>query len=123
MTRPSAATAKKGVRHPPSRASSSPAGTPSTDAMEKAPITLPSALPRRSAGTASVTMAIESAVAGPPKAPARQRAAIIVPRPEAKPPEAVPTTSPSIATASAARRSKRSRKEAARSPATAAAAV
>src|SRR5438132_13839392 len=43
-TRPSPATEKNGSRHPPQRASSSPAGTPSTAATENEPITAPSAL-------------------------------------------------------------------------------
>src|SRR5438132_13779328 len=43
-TRPSPATEKNGSCHPPQRASSSPAGTPSTAATENEPITAPSAL-------------------------------------------------------------------------------
>jgi hypothetical protein len=62
-------------------------------------------------------------VAGPPKAPATIRAATKLYRPWASPPSAVPNTKPAIATARAFLRSKRSKKRAPTTPATAAAAV
>ena len=123
MTSPSPATAKKGARQPRCRANSRPAGTPSTLAMEKAPITLPMAEPRRCGGTTSAMMEKAMEVAGPPKKPATMRAAISEGRPVAKPPSAVPTTRPSMAAPSAWRRSKRSRKNDPTSPEMAAAAV
>ncbi len=120
---PSAATPKKGARQPRCRASSRPAGTPSTEATEKAPITTPMAVPRRCAGTTSAMMENESEVAGPPNAPASTRAAMSECSPVASPPNAVPTTRPSMATPRAGRRSNRPRKNDAASPDTAAAAV
>ena len=122
-TTPSPAVTKNGAFQPPRCASSSPAGTPSTDAAENAPNSAPMALPRRSGGTESVRIDSDSAVAGPPKAPAITRASNIVPRLVARPPAAVPATSPIIATNSARRRSKRSRNCAETRPATAAEAV
>jgi hypothetical protein len=122
-TKPSAATAKKGARQPKRPESSSPAGTPSTDAIENAPMTAPMALPRRAGGMASAITASDREVAGPPNAPATTRATSSVPSPLARPPMAVPTTRPSMATPSATRRSKRSRNSEPTTPAIAAAAV
>ncbi len=86
-------------------------------------MTTPMARPRRSGGTVSATIANEREVAGPPNSPAATRAASSVPSPEASPPTAVAATRPVIATASAERRSKRSRKLDPTAPATAAARV
>ena len=72
---PSPPTTRKGTCHPPHTDSCRLRGTPTTDATEKAPITAPIALPRRSGGTTSAMIDSESEVAGPPKAPARKRAA------------------------------------------------
>jgi hypothetical protein len=49
------------------------------DATENAVITVPIARPRRSGGTTSLTMASATAVAGPPNAPAKRRAAMSEP--------------------------------------------
>src|SRR3984893_14152881 len=51
MSRPMPATTKNGAVQPHRRASSRPAGTPSTWAIENEPITIPIARPRRSGGT------------------------------------------------------------------------
>ena len=118
--RPRPATKKKGARQPRCDAMERLKGTPAMEATAKALATRPMALPRRETGMASETMEIESAVAGPPKAPAMTRAPMSEWRSQAKPPAAVPMTRPSMATASALRRSKRSRKVAAAKPESAA---
>ena len=56
-TPPSAATAKKGIDQPKRSLTTSAAGTPSTCATEKAPMTAPIALPRRAGGMTSAMMA------------------------------------------------------------------
>jgi hypothetical protein len=122
-TAPSPATTKKGARQPTCSASQSPAGTPNTDATEKAPITVPIALPRLCGGMVSAMMAKHSDVAGPPKAPATLRASNRVVKSPARPQSAVPTVRPATATPTAFRRSKRSRNSAPSSPASEAVAV
>ncbi len=122
-TNPIPATEKNGVRQPPRSASHKPAGTPRICANDVAPMTAPNARPRRAAGITSATIDIEMEVAGPPNSPANMRAAISDGRPTAKPPAAVPSTKPTMATASAERRSKRSKKNDPTMPAIAAAAV
>lgn len=86
-------------------------------------MTRPMARPRLSGGTESATMANASEVAGPPNSPAATRAESRVQRPVARPAAAVASTSPAIATASAERRSNRSRKLEPATPAAAAASV
>ena len=65
---------KNGACHPNFPAKIKPAGTPRTEAMGNADITTLVARPRRSGGITSAIMALTSAPASPPKAPAARRA-------------------------------------------------